>query len=145
VLFNGVTIAESRRAWRVLETSHPPVYYIPPEDVRMEFLRPVERSTLCEWKGRAAYYTVAVPSDAEPTQPSGAATLRSEEAAAWCYPQPTAAFAAMAGAIAFYPSRMGGCFVNGEAVQAQPGDFYGGWITSRIVGPFKGSPGTWGW
>jgi uncharacterized protein (DUF427 family) len=145
VLFNGVTIAESRRAWRVLETSHPPVYYIPAEDVRMEFLRPVERSTLCEWKGRAAYYTVAVPSAAEPAHPNGAATLRSEEAAAWCYPRPTAAFAAMAGAIAFYPSRMDGCFVNGEAVQAQPGDFYGGWITSRIVGPFKGSPGTWGW
>ena len=132
VVFNGVTIADTTRAWRVLETSHPPVYYIPPEDVRAEYLEQTARSTFCEWKGRAAYYTVAVGD-------------RRETDAAWCYPEPTARFAALHDHVAFYPSRMDACYVDGERVQAQPGDFYGGWITKEIVGPFKGGPGTWGW
>jgi len=139
VLFNGVVLAESVRTWRVLETSHPPVYYIPPDDVRMEFLQLVPRSTVCEWKGRAIYYTVAVAGD------DAGRSARRSELAAWAYPQPTPAFAPIAGAIAFYPGRVDGCFVDDERVTPQPGDFYGGWITSRIVGPFKGEPGTWGW
>lgn len=132
VIFNGVTIAETRRAKRVLETSHPPVYYIPPEDVQMEYLSSAPNATFCEWKGAARYYTVSVNGKTAPS-------------AAWYYPEPTASFATLQGYIAFYPARMESCFVDGERVQPQPGDFYGGWITSEIVGPFKGAPGTRGW
>ncbi|MGQ9490860.1 MAG: DUF427 domain-containing protein [Anaerolineae bacterium] len=132
VIFNGTLIADTRRALRVLETSHPPVYYIPPEDVRMEYLRPTQRATYCEFKGRAMYYTIAVGNVIA-------------EHAAWCYPEPAAGYEAIAGHIAFYPSRMDACTVDGERVQAQEGDFYGGWITAEIVGPFKGGPGTMGW
>ena len=128
----GETIAESRAALRVQETSHPPVYYIPPEDIRVEFLRRSERQTVCEWKGIAIYYTVTVRE-------------RSAHDAAWCYPDPEPAFAPLARYVAFYPSRMDACFVDGERVTSQPGDFYGGWITSEIAGPFKGDPGTQGW
>jgi uncharacterized protein (DUF427 family) len=116
----------------VLETSHPPTYYIPPEDVQMQYLQPVARSTMCEWKGRAVYFAVAVGD-------------RVVEQAAWAYPQPTEAFQGIANYIAVYPSRMEACYVDGELVQAQAGDFYGGWITAEIVGPFKGDMGTWGW
>lgn len=132
VIFNGVVVAETRRALRVLETSHPPVYYLPPEDVRMEYLAPVSHTSFCEWKGAARYYTLAVNG-------------KRAEAAAWSYPNPTGAFAALRNYIAFYPARMDACFVDGERVQPQPGDFYGGWITHEIVGPFKGAPGTRGW
>lgn len=125
VIFNGVLIADTRRAKRVLETSHPPVFYIPPDDVRLEYLRPTERATFCEWKGAASYYTVAVGD-------------RTAANAAWYYRSPTAPFAAIANYVAFYPARMDACLVDGEQVQAQPGDFYGGWITREIVGPFKG-------
>lgn len=132
VIFNGIIIADTRRARRVLETSHPPVYYIPPEDIRMEFLTATPRSTFCEWKGRASYCTVKVGD---------------EEArdAAWFYPEPTHAFASIKDYVAFYPGRMEACYVDGERVKPQEGDFYGGWITSDIVGHFKGGPGTWGW
>lgn len=132
VRFNGETIADSRRTKRVLETSHPPVYYIPPEDVRMEFLCKTPRSTFCEWKGQASYYTLTVGD-------------RTETNVAWFYPNPTPRFAGIKDYIAFYPGRMDECLVDGERVQAQPGDFYGGWITQDIVGPFKGGMGTWGW
>jgi uncharacterized protein (DUF427 family) len=132
VVLNGVTLADTHRAKRVLETSHPPVYYIPPEDVQMTCLTRSQRTSFCEWKGRAGYYSIQVGDRHEPD-------------AAWFYPQPTAAFAAIQNYIAFYPSRMDACFVGEEQVTAQPGDFYGGWITSNIVGPFKGAPGTWGW
>jgi uncharacterized protein (DUF427 family) len=132
IIFNGVTIADTRRAKRVLETSHPPVYYIPPEDIKQEHLLPSSRSTYCEWKGQAAYYTVAVGD-------------RQAENAAWYYPNPTPQFANIRDYVAFYPSRMEACYLDEEPVQAQPGDFYGGWITSEIVGPFKGGVGTWGW
>ena len=132
VLFNGVLIAETRNAFRVLETSHPPVYYLPPEDIRMEFLTTTRRTTFCEFKGAAGYYTITVGE-------------RTERDAAWFYARPTPAFAAIAGYVAFYPSRMDACFVDGEQVAAQPGDYYGGWITKEIVGPFKGSAGTMGW
>ncbi|MBV9849060.1 MAG: DUF427 domain-containing protein [Armatimonadetes bacterium] len=132
VVFNGVVIADTHRAKRVLETSHPPVYYIPPEDVQRQYLVPAPGSSFCEWKGAASYYTVAVGD-------------RTAEGAAWFYPDPTPAFAALKDHVAFYPGRMEACFVDGERVQAQPGDFYGGWITHEIVGPFKGDPGTGGW
>jgi uncharacterized protein (DUF427 family) len=132
VIFNGEVIAETRRALRVLETSHPPVYYIPPEDVRMEFMQRSNRSTVCEWKGSAAYYHLQ-------------AGDRIEKNAAWYYPNPTPAFAPIRDHVAFYPAAMDECLVDGERVQPQPGSFYGGWITSDIVGPFKGEKGSLGW
>ena len=132
VVFGGVTLAYTKRAKRVMETSHPPVYYVPPEDIRMEHLRLSDGTSYCEWKGRARYYDVV-------------AEGRTEERAAWFYPEPTASFRDLVGYVAFYPSRMDACWVGGEKVEAQEGDFYGGWITSNIVGPFKGAPGTWGW
>jgi uncharacterized protein (DUF427 family) len=138
VEFGGVVIAETRRAQRVLETSHPPVYYIPPEDVRLEHCQPIARSSFCEWKGVAAYFGLSV-SD------SSASGVRSIEIAAWYYPDPTPRFESIRHYVAFYPSQMDACYVDGEKVQSQPGDFYGGWITQNIVGPFKGDPGTWGW
>jgi uncharacterized protein (DUF427 family) len=132
VVFAGIEIARSTRAWRVLETSHPPVYYIPRDDVRADLLRPAAGSSFCEWKGVASYVDVVVGE-----------TVAAR--AAWLYERPTANFAAIAGALAFYPSRVDACYVDGECVQAQPGDFYGGWITNDITGPFKGGPGTMGW
>lgn len=132
VVLNGVVIADTRQAKRVLETSHPPVYYIPPADIRLEYLRQTRRSTFCEWKGQASYYTAAVGD-------------RRVEEAAWFYPNPTPAFAGIKDYVAFYPSKMDACYVDDEQVTPQPGDFYGGWITSQIVGPFKGGAGTWGW
>jgi uncharacterized protein (DUF427 family) len=132
VVFNGVTIADTRRARRVLETSHPPVYYIPPEDVRREFLQAVPQGSFCEWKGQASYFTVR-------------AGDRVAAQAAWSYPDPTAAFAGIRDYLAFYPGKMDACLVDEEVAQAQPGDFYGGWVTREIVGPFKGAPGTSGW
>lgn len=132
VVFNGVVIADTRHAKRVLETSHPPVYYIPPDDIKVEHLLPSSRTSFCEWKGRASYYTVAVGG-------------RQAQSAAWYYPTPTLAFAAIKDYVAFYPSKMDACDIDGELVRSQPGDFYGGWITSEIVGPFKGEPGTEGW
>lgn len=132
VVFNGVTIADTRRAKRVLETSHPPVYYIPPDDIQHAYLVRSPRSSFCEWKGQAGYYTVKVGD-------------RQVQDAAWYYPEPTARFADLENYVAFYPGLMDGCYIDGEAVQPQPGGFYGGWVTSDIVGPFKGSAGTWGW
>lgn len=132
VRFNGVTIADTRRARRVLETSHPPVYYVPPEDVRMDLLKENPHATWCEWKGLARYYDVEVDGVRAPV-------------AAWYFPLPTRIYEPMKGWIAFYPQAMEACFVDGERVRPQPGDFYGGWITSDVVGPFKGEPGTEGW
>lgn len=132
VIFNGVVIADTHRAKRVLETSHPPVYYIPLADIKTEYLTRTERSSFCEWKGAASYYTVRV-GDHEARD------------AAWFYPNPTDAFAAIKDYVAFYPGRMDACYVDDERVESQPGDFYGGWITREITGPFKGAPGTWGW
>ncbi len=132
VEFNGVLIADSTKAFRMLETSHPPTIYIPPGDVRMDLLSGSPASSFCEWKGQAEYHHLAV------------AGKRSVNAA-WSYPRPSQRYAALAGHIAFYPSRVDACFLGEERVQAQEGDFYGGWITSTIVGPFKGEAGTWGW
>lgn len=130
--FKGVLIADTRQAIRVLETSHPPVYYIPPEDIQLEYLDRTSGSSYCEWKGRAAYFDVV------------AGNQRAQKAA-WTYPQPTEEFEALAGYIAFYAGPMDRCLVDGEEVRPQPGNFYGGWITNDIVGPFKGEPGTMGW
>lgn len=132
VVFNGVTIADSRRAKRVLETSHPPVYYIPPEDIKMTYLSPASGSSWCEWKGQARYSTVTVGDKQAPK-------------AAWAYPEPTSDFAPIKNYVAFYANLMDACYVDDERVLPQPGDFYGGWITGDIVGPFKGEPGSEGW
>lgn len=134
VTLGGETIAESRRSWRVLETSHPPVYYVPFDAVMPGALLPAPagQRTFCEWKGVAAYWSAS----------AGGVTVVE---AAWSYPDPSPGFEALTDHVAFSPSRVDACFVAGEAVQAQPGDFYGGWITSRIQGPFKGGPGTAGW
>jgi uncharacterized protein (DUF427 family) len=131
--FAGQVIAETNRGYRVLETSHPPVYYVPPEDVRTEYLRPhAGRRTFCEWKGQAEYWDLHLGD-------------KKSLMAAWSYPEPSASFQPIQDYLAFYPSKVDACYVDGERVQAQEGDFYGGWITSNIVGPFKGGAGTWGW
>ncbi|MBK8259361.1 MAG: DUF427 domain-containing protein [Polyangiaceae bacterium] len=132
VVFAGVTLVDSTRAVRVLETSHPPVYYFPPADVRMDLLIPNARTSFCEWKGVAEYRDVCVGD-------------RVEAAAAWVYTNPTPGFEAIRGFPAFYPARMDACYVGEERARPQPGSFYAGWITNDIVGPFKGEPGTMGW
>ena len=132
VVFAGIVLADTNRAYRVLETSHPPVYYIPPEDVQMAHLRRVDGISFCEWKGSAIYYDIAVGD-------------QHVNKAAWAYPDPTRRFAAMQDYIAFYAHMMDACYINDEKVTPQPGNFYGGWITQDIVGPFKGIPGSWGW
>jgi uncharacterized protein (DUF427 family) len=132
VMFNVETIAETHRAMRVLETSHPPVYYIPPDDIRMELLTPTQQHTFCEFKGAASYWTLRLGD-------------RTVENVAWSYQSPTAAFEVIRGHLAFYPSHVDACYVEDEQVTPQEGDFYGGWITSAIVGPFKGGSGTHGW
>ena len=132
VILGGETIADTRRAVRLLETSHPPVYYIPLDDVRPGVLQPSGRASYCEFKGEACYYRV-----------SCGAAVRDD--AAWAYATPAAGYEELAGRVAFYPAKMDECRVDGEVVLAQPGDYYGGWITSDVVGPFKGEPGTSGW
>jgi len=132
VEFAGEVIAETTRAYRVLETSHPPVFYIPLEDVRGEFLRPSRRRTYCEFKGEAGYYDLV----------AGGREVRE---AAWYYPEPSARYEVLRDHVAFYPGRVDAAWVGDEQVTPQEGDFYGGWITSEIEGPFKGGPGTTGW
>lgn len=132
IVFNGETIVDTAQAWRVLETSHPPVYYIPPEAIRPGILRPGEGRSFCEWKGEARYFTIEVGE-------------RRAVNAAWTYPQPTPPFAAIKDHVAFYAGPMDRCLVDGEEARPQPGRFYGGWITDDVVGPFKGEPGTHGW
>ncbi len=134
VVHAGVTIAETQRAFRILETSHPPVYYFPPEDVAMGLmLASAQRKTFCEFKGMAAYWDLLVPDQA---------VVRS---VAWSYAAPSAAYAALRGHLAFYANKVDECWVDAERVMPQPGDFYGGWISSHVRGPFKGAPGTMGW
>lgn len=123
-------LAETRGAVRVLETSHPPCFYIPPDDVDFERLVPSETRTYCEWKGRARYWHLETDAG------------RIEDAS-WAYPEPTDD--RIRGHVSFYARKVGACFVAGERVQPQEGDFYGGWILSWVKGPFKGGPGTRGW
>ena len=132
VEFGGERIADTRAALRVLETSHPPTWYLPPEDIRVELLRRTDRQSFCEFKGVAIYYDVV-------------AGDRIAENAAWSYPDPSPGFEAIARHVAFYPGLMDGCLVDGVRVEPQAGGFYGGWITPDVVGPFKGDPGTGGW
>ncbi len=133
ILFAGVTVADSTRALKVMETASPPTYYVPREDVRMDALVPSEgRTTFCEWKGTATYFDIRVGDRESPR-------------AAWTYMAPRSAFAELQGHIAFYPGRVDGAFLDGERVRPQPGAYYGGWVTDEIVGPFKGEPGSEGW
>ena len=128
----GRTIASTDRAWRVLETSHPPTYYLPPSAFVDGVLREASGSSWCEWKGQASYYDL-VTDDV------------TAERAGWTYPAPTRGFEPLTGAVAVMAAQVDRCTVNGEQVRAQPGGFYGGWITSTVAGPFKGIPGSMGW
>lgn len=132
IMFGGQTIASTEAAWRVLETSHPPVYYLPPSAFIEGALQPAPGTSFCEWKGLARYWTIR--SDA-----------RSAERAGWSYPNPDPAYAALRDHVAVYAGAMQACFVGDEQVVPQPGGFYGGWITRNLKGPFKGGPGSMGW
>jgi uncharacterized protein (DUF427 family) len=128
----GVSLADSGRALRVLETSHPPTYYLPPEDVRMELLAPTQGSSACEWKGRAVYYDALVEGRRIPR-------------VAWSYPEPYPTFEVIRDHLAFYLPALDAAYVDDERAHPQPGGFYGGWITSDLAGPFKGEPGSSSW
>lgn len=132
VELGGGVIASTDRGWRVLETSHPPTYYLPREAFADGVLREAPGSSWCEWKGQARYYDLVTETKVAPK-------------AAWTYPSPTPGFEPIAGAIAVMAGQVDRCTVNGETVLAQPGGFYGGWVTSWVVGPFKGIPGSMGW
>ncbi len=131
VVLGGQTVADTCGAFRVLETHHPPTYYLPPTDIHAR-LSPAAGRSLCEWKGQARYFDVT----------AGGVTARR---AAWCYEEPTERYAPIAGYIAFYPSLMETCRVGGLPVLPQPGDFYGGWVTPNLTGVPKGAPGTMHW
>ncbi|MGW3917627.1 DUF427 domain-containing protein [Streptomyces sp. NPDC005070] len=128
----GRVVAETRRALRVLETSHPPTFYISPGDVSSDLLFPADGHSWCEWKGSARYWDVIIGHE-----------VRCR--AAWSYPGPHPAYTVLKDYVAFYPGSVDRCVVGDEQVQAQDGDFYGGWITTDVQGPFKGAPGTLGW
>lgn len=132
VVCQGIVLAATQRGQRVLETSHPPTYYFPPEDVQQAYLLPNGRRGWCEWKGGYEYYDVQIGEVQIPN-------------AAWRMVQVTPGFEALQGYFSFFAGLMDACFVEDERVIPQAGNFYGGWITSDIVGPFKGEPGTWGW
>jgi uncharacterized protein (DUF427 family) len=132
IVHQGVVLADTRAAWRTLETSHPPTYYLPQADIAMAHLMPNPARSICEWKGQAAYWDVMIGDD------------RIAQAG-WSYPAPTALFAGIAGHIAFYAAPFDDVMVDGEQVTPQPGGFYGGWITAREAGPYKGIPGSRFW
>lgn len=128
VRLGEMILADSIQVYRVLETASPPTFYIPPDDVRVQLLQPRPGSSICEWKGAAQYW----------------ALKGSRKPVGWSYPNPNPSFRAIAGYLSFYPARVE-CYVDGERVRPQPGEFYGGWVTHEIVGPVKGLPGTEGW
>jgi uncharacterized protein (DUF427 family) len=132
IVLGGVVLASTRAAVRVLETSHPPVYYIPRSDILDGALLSAAGGSFCEWKGQAVYFDVL-----------GGGVRRDK--AAWSYPDPTPLARSLRDHVAFYAGPMDLCTVGGEVVTPQPGGFYGGWVTSWITGPFKGGPGSWGW
>jgi uncharacterized protein (DUF427 family) len=132
IVHDGAVLAATRRAVRVLETSQPPAFYVPADDVAMDRLEASSGRSVCEWKGVASYWSLQ-------------STSGVVDDVAWSYPQPAAAFASITGHLAFYAQKLDECWVDGERVAPNPGTFYGGWITSRVVGPFKGGPGTLGW
>lgn len=131
--FDGQTIAQTTAAFRVLETSHPPVYYLPRDAFAEGVLEPATGRSFCEWKGEAVYWTIRSPGG------------RTAERAAWSYPDPAPGYETIRDHVAVYAGPMDGCFVGGERVTPQPGGFYGGWITADLKGPFKGVPGSAGW
>ncbi len=132
IVLGGETVADTTAAFRVLETTHPPTYYLPPDGFVPGALVASPRTSFCEWKGRARYWSVR----------GGGRTVPD---AGWSYPEPTGAFAALRDHVAIYAAPMEACFVGDEQASPQPGGFYGGWITPNLIGPFKGSPGTEFW
>lgn len=132
VVVDGVTVADTTRALRVLETSHPPTYYVPPDDARLDLLESGGGRSVCEWKGAATYHDLRVGERVIPD-------------VAWSYERPEPRYEALRGYLAFYPGRVDEAWVGDERATPQAGGFYGGWITSRVRGPFKGEPGTRGW
>lgn len=137
VIYGGITLADTTQSKRVLETSHPPTYYIPPEDVNLAYLEATAHQTRCEWKGRCRYF-------------DGVVGDRRLSQVAWQYIEPTVPFEPLLNHFAFYGAPInadpeGGCYVDGDRIIPQEGSFYGGWITPQVVGPFKGAPHTWGW
>lgn len=132
IVHAGIVVAETNAAVRTIETSHPPSWYLPPDAIAPGLLRPSARRSFCEWKGEARYWHLEV----------GGRTFTD---VAWSYPRPTPAFAVLRDHVAFYAGPFDLCSVDGERVRAQPGGFYGGWITADVAGPFKGAPGSMGW
>ena len=132
VLVDGFAIADTTNALRVLETAGAPVYYVPPADLRTDLLVPTDHHSVCEWKGEASYHSIVLPDRTIPN-------------AAWSYPRPMAGFEAIRDHCAFYAWLVDEAWVGDELATPQPGRFYGGWVTSKVVGPFKGGPGTFGW
>jgi uncharacterized protein (DUF427 family) len=132
IRLGGRVVARTTAALRVLETSHPPTYYLPASAFGEGVLRPAPGSSYCEWKGDASYLDVVTPA-------------RTASRAGWTYPRPSPGFEALVDHVAVMPGAMDACTVDGELVVPQEGGFYGGWITSRVVGPFKGGAGSWGW
>lgn len=133
--YKNETMAKTQGGYRVLETSHPPVYYFPAEDVQHRFFKLQSERSFCEWKGNAQYWDLIDPDTQKIVH----------RKIAWSYPNPTPRFAALKNAFAFYLPPECSAYVGEEQATPQPGEFYGGWITSDIVGPFKGIPGSWGW
>jgi len=132
IVHRGVTIAATSNAVRTLETSHPPSFYFPPQDIAAGVLQASRRGSFCEWKGEAVYFDVCIDGE----------TLRD---AAWSYPRPSPAFLSLRDHIAFYAGPFDACFIDGARVTPQPGGFYGGWISPDLAGPFKGVPGSAFW
>ena len=132
IVASGIVIVDTCRALRLLETSHPPTYYLPPDDIRMDLLQASERRTFCEFKGSARYFNLRVND-------------RLIDNCAWSYADPVQRYAALTDHLAFFAGLVDECWVDDELATPQPGGFYGGWVTSEIVGPVKGDPGTAGW
>jgi len=132
VVHHGIVVAATRSGIRTLETSHPPSYYFPPDDVSPFVLRKSRRRSFCEWKGEAVYFDVVVNGEIK-------------NGAAWSYPDPIAAFSLLRNYIAFYVAPSENCFVDSERATPQPGNYYGGWVTSFVAGPFKGVAGSESW
>jgi len=132
VEFGGLVLAETTQGYRLLETASPPVYYFPPFDVRIAYFMVSSKQTVCKWRGVARYWDLRVEK-------------RVALDAAWSYPHPRKGYEGICDYFGFYPSKVDACYVGKEKVRAQAGEFYGGWITSKILGPFKGEPGTEFW
>jgi uncharacterized protein (DUF427 family) len=132
IVWQNEVIADTNEAYRILETSHPPTFYLPPSSFKEGVLKPADGRSFCEFKGSASYFDLTL-------------NEQISHRAAWCYQNPNKVYAQIKDYICVYAHKVGDCFVNDARVEAQEGDFYGGWIYDKIVGPFKGAPGTWGW